>query len=81
MPLTIKGLTYYTAADVAERVEVSRQTLWRWRQDGKIPLGHKYRNRHVVFTPAELKQIELFADRIEPIAPSDRLQSDLFQDS
>lgn len=81
MPLTIKGLTYYTAADVAERVEVSRQTLWRWRQDGKIPLGHKYRNRHVVFTPAELKQIELFADRIEPIAPSDRLQRDLFQDS
>lgn len=80
MPLQIRGLTYFTASDVAARLEVSRQTLWRWRQDGKIPLGHRFRNRHVVFTPAELNEIERFANRIDPIDPPDNLQRDLFQD-
>ena len=80
MPVQIRGLTYFTASDVAEQLEVSRQTLWRWRQDGKIPPGHRFRNRHVVFTPAEVKQIEQYATRIDPIDPPDSLQQDLFRD-
>jgi len=79
MPLTISGVTYFTAADVAERLAVSRQTLWRWRQERKIPVGHRFRNRHVVFTPAEVKEIELFANRIDPIDPPTDPQPDLFQ--
>jgi predicted DNA-binding transcriptional regulator AlpA len=80
MSIYIKWLTYVTASEVVDQLGVSRQTLWRWRQEGKIPPGHRFRNRHVVFTPAELKEIELFATRIDPIDPSDKLQGDLFGD-
>lgn len=67
MPFVLEGATYYTAADVARDVGVSRQTLWRWRQDGKIPLGRRYRDRQVVFTPEELRAVREFAHRLEPI--------------
>lgn len=73
-------MVYFTASDVADQLEVSRQTLWRWRQDGKIPPGHKFRNRHVVYTPAEVREIELYANRIDPIEPPNTRQGDLFQD-
>jgi excisionase family DNA binding protein len=79
MTLKIRGLVYFTASEIAERLAVSRQTLWRWRQDGKIPPGHRFRNRHVIYTPAEVDEIERFANRIDPIDPPDTLQSDLFQ--
>jgi hypothetical protein len=78
MPIKIQGAEYYTAAELTERLEVSRQTLWRWRQEGKIPQGHRYRNRHVVFTPAEAVEIEAFANRIEPIDGSAARQMSLF---
>ncbi len=47
---------------------VTRQTLWRWRQDGKVPAGRKYRDKQVVFTSAESEQIREYAQRLEPIA-------------
>jgi hypothetical protein len=34
----------------------------------------------VVFTPAEVRVIEDFANRIDPIEPSDKVQRDLFGD-
>ena len=61
-------------------IDVTRQTLWRWRQDGKVPPGHKYRGRPVIYTPAELNAIEQFANRIDPIEPSEKVQRDLFGD-
>lgn len=80
MPLEIRGVKYFTASDVAEQVGVSRQTLWRWRQEGSIPQGHRFRKKHVVFTPAEVRVIDEFANRIDPIEPSDNVQRDLFED-
>jgi predicted DNA-binding transcriptional regulator AlpA len=80
MPIEINGLTYVTASEVVDKLDVSRQTLWRWRHEGKIPSGHRFRNRQVVFTPAEVKEIELFATRVDPIDPSDKLQRDFFRD-
>ena len=65
---------------MAQQIDVTRQTLWRWRQDGKVPPGHKYRGRHVIYTPAEFSAIEQFANRIDPIEPSDKVQRDLFGD-
>jgi len=79
MPIEIQGAPYYTVTELTERLDVSRQTLWRWRQEGKIPLGHKFRNRHVVFTPAEVDRIEAFANRIEPIDGSAEPQLSLFE--
>lgn len=65
--LVIDGTRYFTAADVVRAAGVSRQTLWRWRQDGKVPAGRKYRDKQVVFTSAELEQICEYAHRLGPI--------------
>lgn len=67
MSFELDGVTYFSAADVTRELGVSRQTLWRWRQDGKIPLGRRYRDHQVVFTSDEFTAIREFAHRIEPI--------------
>jgi len=69
MPLEVDGVTYYSASQVARAVGVSRQSLWRWRLDGKVPLGRKYRDRQVVFTTRELEQVKEYAHRLEPTEP------------
>lgn len=66
--LVIDGVTYFSAAEVARVAGVTRQTLWRWRQDGKVPSGRKYRDKQVVFTKAESELIREYAHRLEPIA-------------
>jgi hypothetical protein len=78
MPIKINEIEYLTAVEVCEEVNVTRQTLWRWRQKGKIPPGHRYRGREVVFSPVEVKAIQEFANRIEPIEPPNNGQLRLF---
>ena len=80
MPIEISGLRYFLLSEVAEQAQVTRQTLWRWRQEGKVPLGHKYRGRKVIYTPAEVREIERYANRIVPIDAPDPEQQDLFED-
>jgi hypothetical protein len=67
MPVKIHGLEYYTVSDLLERLDVSRQTFWRWRQEGKIPAGQRFRNRDVVLTPQQMRDIESFANLLDPI--------------
>lgn len=67
MSLTIEGIEFFTNTEVARRLGVSRQTLWRWRADGDVPAGRRYRRKSVVFTKAEVDLIFAFANRIEPI--------------
>ena len=67
MPIEIKGINYLTATEVLQRISVTRQTLWRWRQEGRIPSGSRYRGRLLVFSPEEVEAIEGFANRIESI--------------
>lgn len=78
MPVKIEEIEYFGASEVLKRLKISRQTLWRWRQQGKIPAGHRYRGREVVFSSDEVKAIQEFANRIEPIEPSDNTQLGLF---
>jgi predicted DNA-binding transcriptional regulator AlpA len=78
MPLQIEGAEYFSAAEVVAAVGVSRVTLWRWRQLGKIPKGSKFRGRQVVFTSAEVAAIRAYALHVEPItadpaSPADQL--------
>ena len=68
MPLTIEGVEVFTTTEVTQMVGVSRQTLWRWRAEGDVPLGRRYRRKSVVFTRTEVDEIVAFANRIEPIA-------------
>ena len=78
MSVKISGVTYFSTAEVTEEVGISRQTLWRWRQEGRIPPGHRYRNRNVLFTTHEVETIRHFANRIEPIAHPDVEEPQLF---
>lgn len=64
--MVINDVEYLTVTEVARAAGVTRQTLWRWRQDGSIPRGVRYRGRQLLFTLAELQAIRDFAQRIEP---------------
>jgi len=79
MPRVISGKEFYTATEVAREVGVVRQTLWRWRHEGKIPAGSRYRDRQILFTRPELDRIREFAHRVEPLVAFDR-QRTLFDD-
>ena len=70
MPVKINSITYYSAAEIIGELKMSRQTLWRWRNEGKVPAGNRYRGRKVLFTVAEAEAIRRFANRIEPIDQS-----------
>lgn len=78
MSTKIDGVTYFSAAEVTQELGISRQTLWRWRQEGKIPVGHRYRDRKLLFTAHEVEAIRRFANRIEPIEQPDVDQPGLF---
>lgn len=67
MPFEVDGVKYFTADEVAERAEISRQTLWRWRQEGLVPAGRKYRRRRLLFSDQDLRAILDFAHRLEPV--------------
>jgi predicted DNA-binding transcriptional regulator AlpA len=64
----IAGTTYLPAVELAKQIGVSRTTLWRWRHEGKIPLGRRYRNGLVLFSQTEVEMVQSYADRLEPIS-------------
>ena len=66
MPIEIEGVRYFSAADIHRDVGVPRQTLWRWRKEGKIPQGRRYRDRQIVFTQEEVTAIRGYANRLGP---------------
>ena len=77
----INGVKYFTLDDVAAAVGRNRVTIWRWRQDGVIPQGHRDRRRRVLFTASELEAIKTFALSVEPILPPDHQQLTLFNNN
>jgi hypothetical protein len=79
MPIEIDGVAYFTAADIHRDLGVVRQTLWRWRKAGKIPLGRRYRDRQVVFTKEEFESIREYANRLEPVEQAGIDQLKLFK--
>ena len=66
MPVQIEGITYFSATEIQQELGISRQTIWRWRQDGKIPAGYRLRNRQILFTATERLSIHEFANHLEP---------------
>ena len=79
MAVHIDGEKYLTTTEVSNAVGISRQTLWRWRSQGHIPLGSKYRGHQIIFNPSEVELIKAFADRIEPIRSEKRKEMTLFE--
>ena len=79
--LEVAGITYYPASEVARVAGVSRQSLWRWRQEGKVPPGRRYRDRQILFTARELEQVLSYANRIEPTEPASTLETESMEQS
>jgi len=77
-PTVINGVEYFGLADLARELGVSRQTLWRWRRNGYIPAGFRFRDRRVFFTEAEVRRVSQYANRIEPISSMNRDEARLF---
>lgn len=78
MPVLIGGQKYFTNNEVSEQLSVSRQTLWRWREKGRIPPGVRYRTRQVLFTEEEVAAIRAYANKLEPIQLGGTRQLGLF---
>lgn len=78
MPTEIRGVTYFTQKEVLNRIGRERTTLWRWRKDGKVPMGSSSNSKQVYFTAAEAAAIETYAVEVEPIKVSDPTQMRLF---
>jgi HTH domain len=77
----INGKQYFSASDLAGELGISRQTLWRWRQGGKIPKGYRFRDNSILFTAEEVILIREFATKIEPASVADARQGKLFNGS
>ncbi len=78
MPLIIDGIELVTASELLLELNISRQTLWRWRQQGSISLGRLYRKNKLVFTVEEALAIKAFANRLEPVTLDNPAQLRLF---
>jgi len=79
MPIHIEGLEFLTAEEVAHSLGVSRQTLWRWRKQGEVPAGRRYRGRQVVFSEEDVESIREYANRLEPAENGFQRQMSLFR--
>jgi hypothetical protein len=81
MSVLIDGTKYYSAAEIAKELGISRSTFWRWRllSEENLPAGRRYRGgKMVLFTEEEVGVIREFANRLEPIERANRNQMKLF---
>lgn len=62
----VSGRDYVHAEEAARLAGVTRQTLWRWRRDRKVPAGWVYRDKQVLYTVEEVTVIKQYAHRISP---------------
>ena len=76
--IEIDGLLYYSVAEILKVLKISRQTLYKWRRERRIPAGHRYRNRMLVFSAGDWVQIREHANRIGPAFLEDSDQLRLF---
>ncbi len=65
----IDGVNYHTASEVLKATGIARQTLYRWRKEGRVPQGHRLRGRLLLFTESDYAAILAHANRIDPSLP------------
>lgn len=80
MSFDVDGATYYSKAEVAEAVGISRQTLYRWIDEGKVPApGHRrHRDGRLFYSQAGLEVVRSFANHVVPVDTTQPNQLRLF---
>lgn len=81
MPKLIEGQRFLTSGEIQKQLQISRTTLWRWRKEGQVPAGNRFRTGEVLFTEEEALQIREHANRMEPVDTSSSSQLRLFNGS
>ncbi len=76
--IVLNDTVYFAAADIIRELQISRQTFWRWRHDGKIPSGHRFRDRRLLYQQEEVAEIREYATRVESAVAKDSGQLRLF---
>ncbi|MBZ5590543.1 MAG: hypothetical protein LAO05_18490 [Acidobacteriia bacterium] len=79
MPTQIEGVSYLSAGELVDELGISRQTLWRWRQEGHVPTGYRFRDRQIFFTAEEAETIRRYAFRLQPANTAAPRQLGLFE--
>ncbi len=72
--IIVQGVPYIPTRVVLSRLRITRQTLWRWRKEGKVPLGKRYRDKQLVFSLSEITDILEYAERVEEIPSTGQKQ-------
>jgi predicted DNA-binding transcriptional regulator AlpA len=67
MPTELHGRRFFSVGEVLADLGVSRQTLWRWREAGHVPRGHRFRNGQLLFDDDNVTALREFALRVEPL--------------
>jgi hypothetical protein len=70
--MLVNGNEFFTLTQVAKAAGVTRQTLWRWRVELRVPQGRRYRDRIVLYTAAEQADVCRFASRMNSLDDGDR---------
>jgi hypothetical protein len=78
MPISIGGVIYYSAAELVSELGITRQTFWRWRREGKVPAGQRFRDGQILFSQFEFQRARDYAHRLEPTHPAAPDQLKLF---
>jgi len=55
---------FYTTKQILKRVRISRNTLFLWFKQGKIPEVRRNRNGHRIFTEKDIKLILAYKNKL-----------------
>jgi len=79
MPVEVDGIEYFSFAEVTAVAGISRQTLYRWMNEGKVPTPkfRRSRDNRPLFTASEVEAVRAFAGKVEPVC-DDASQLSLF---
>lgn len=59
-------MLFFTTKDVIKKVGISRNTLFLWFKDNKIPETKRNRNGHRIFTEKDIKTILNYKNKLTP---------------
>jgi excisionase family DNA binding protein len=81
MAVVIEGQRYFSKSEVAEMVGISRPTLYRWIDEGKVPHPgyERKRDRRFFYSEAEAKAVQEFAHQMDRVESDSRDQLPLFE--